>query len=378
MNEVIETTPLVAAELDRAQIDVQIATAHKFPRSVKKFQDSALSLATINIETAASCFYKLPRFDKKTGETKNIEGPSVRLAEIAASCWGNMRVQARIIGDDGKFVVAQGVAHDLENNLASSVEVRRKITDKKGNRFSDDMVGVTANAACSIALRNAIFKVVPKALVDVVYQQAKKTAVGNAATLSERRERALAFFNDKLGISRERVLKALGKTGVQDINLQDVETMLGWHSAIQDGDAEIDTIFPEVKDFAPKPTDAPAPAQTQESVAPSPAQSEETVAPDIFDEAPYPPKNQKEPDPFPPLPQTKPAEDPERKINKAEQTVLSNVIKSCKPGALSAVREHLLKAYEYKTSGEIRLKHFSEIIKWIEDREERIAKGQAA
>ena len=50
-------------------------------------------MATIDAEVAGSCFYKLSRGGK------TIEGPSVRLAEIVASAWGNLKFGARIIDE---------------------------------------------------------------------------------------------------------------------------------------------------------------------------------------------------------------------------------------------------------------------------------------
>src|SRR5205814_31606 len=135
-----------------SEIEQQVATAKRYPRSVAVFKRKALELATSSEEIAASCFYTLP---KRRGADKVITGPSVRLAAICAVCWGNCRFAGRLIADDGKFVTAQGVSHDLESNTAGSIEVRRRVTTKEGKRFSDDMVAVTSNAACSIAKREA-------------------------------------------------------------------------------------------------------------------------------------------------------------------------------------------------------------------------------
>ena len=76
---------------ERAQIDVQISTAHRFPRTLSRVKQDMLSFATLDEETAQSCFYTLPRGGKV------IQGPSIRMAEIAISCYGNMRSGARVI-----------------------------------------------------------------------------------------------------------------------------------------------------------------------------------------------------------------------------------------------------------------------------------------
>ncbi|HCU25986.1 MAG TPA: hypothetical protein DF383_13290 [Deltaproteobacteria bacterium] len=224
---------------DRSDVDIQIATAHRYPRSITRFKQTALAMATSDEDTAASCFYKLKRGDKE------IEGPGVRLAEIVGSAWNNLRYGSRIVGEDEKWVIAQGMAHDLENNVAMTIEVRRRITDKYGKRYSDDMVAVTANAACAIALRNAIFKVVPKTFVDAIYESAKKVAIGDATTLVSRRQKALEYFQ-KLSVSLDRILAVLGKAGLEDINLKDLETLTGLKTAIKDGDTTIEAAFPAI------------------------------------------------------------------------------------------------------------------------------------
>jgi len=240
---IVEVVEEPMSVTEKAEIDVQVATAHRYPRSVTRFQQSALAMATVNVETAASCFYCLKR-KGKTG-VKNIEGPSIRLAEIIGSSWGNMRYGARIVREEKEFIVAQGTAHDLERNVATTIEVKRRIVDKHKKKYSVDMIGVTAQAAQSIALRNAIFKVIPKTFVDMVYLAAKKAAVGDMKTLAKRRDDSIKYF-DEQGVTKDRVLKALGRDGVDDINLKDLEMMIGWATAIKDNEVSADDIFPTV------------------------------------------------------------------------------------------------------------------------------------
>ncbi len=248
MEKVQETTevlpPALSIPIDRSDVDIQIATAHRYPRSISRFKQAALAMATSDEDTAASCFYKLSRGGKE------IEGPGVRLAEIVGSAWNNLRYGSRIIGEDDKWVIAQGMAHDLETNVAMTIEVRRRITDKYGKKYSDDMVAVTANAACAIALRNAIFKVVPKTFVDSIYESAKKVAIGDATTLASRRQKALEYFQ-KMGVSLDRILAVLGKIGLEDIDLKDLETLTGLKTAIKDGDTTIEAAFPAIGSVPP-------------------------------------------------------------------------------------------------------------------------------
>jgi hypothetical protein len=236
---VIQDEPGELAVLNRGEVDVQIETAHRYPRSIDRFKKLALTIATADHETAASCFYALPR----AGTT--IEGPGVRLAEIVASCWGNLRAGSEVIDIGDTHVTVRGFAHDLETNFAVSLQIRRKITNKYGKRYSDDMITMTANAASSIAFRNAIFKVVPKAFVQQVYNEAKKVAIGDAKTLSARRKDMFGYFQ-KMGVTEDRVLAMLQREGTDDVDLKDMEKLVGFATAIKEGDISADETFPEL------------------------------------------------------------------------------------------------------------------------------------
>jgi hypothetical protein len=236
-------SPTTVQLLQSAEIDQQIATAKKYPRSVEKFLRNSRSLATLNPQTAMACNYALPR------DGKMIEGPSARLAEIIASQWGNCRYGARIVAEDAQFVTAQGVFHDLEHNSFVTFEVKRRITKTNGTRYGADMIGVTSNAACSIALRNAVFKGVPKAVWDPVYLASRQTAAGDIETLATRRENMLNEFK-KLGVKREEVYKVLGVTGMADLGLDEMLTLGGLFTAIKDGDTTVDAVFHRKHDGA--------------------------------------------------------------------------------------------------------------------------------
>lgn len=222
--------------LNRSEIEQQIATARRFPRSVKKFRDEALQMVTLSESIAEQCIYALPR------DGKTIEGPSARFAEVIASAWGNCRAGARVVDDTGEFVTAQGVFHDLERNVAITYEVQRRITDRQGRRYKADMIGVTANAACSIALRNAILKGVPKAFWEDMYNEARKVIMGDIKTLSNRRTDAVAAFQ-KFGVSAEQICLKLGVPGVEDIGLEHLVVLRGMLTAIKEGDTTPEDAF---------------------------------------------------------------------------------------------------------------------------------------
>ena len=241
MAEAIEGQLVVAeagalASLNKSEIDMQISTAHKFPRSVAQFRTDVQNMVTISESVAQECIYALPR------DGKVISGPSARFAEIVASAWGNSRAAARVVSTDGEFVTAQGVFHDLQRNVAIAYEVQRRIVDKRGRRFGADMIGVTANAACSIALRNAILKGVPKAFWSDMYEGARQCAMGDVKTLPNRRAEAFKAFQG-YGITKEQVFAKLGIQGEADIGQEELVTLRGIITAIKDGDTTPEQAF---------------------------------------------------------------------------------------------------------------------------------------
>lgn len=224
------------ALLAKGEIDMQITTAHRYPRSIKQFRNDVLDMVTLSEQIAQECIYALPR------DGKMVEGPSARFAEVVASAWGNSRAGARVVNDQGDFVTAQGVFHDLQKNVAITYEVQRRITDKHGRRYKPDMIGVTANAACSIALRNAILKGVPKAFWAEMYDAARRTAMGDVKTLPTRRADAFKAFQN-FGVTKDQVLAKLGLKGEEDIGQEELLVLRGILTAIKDGDTTPEQAF---------------------------------------------------------------------------------------------------------------------------------------
>ncbi len=270
----------MAISLSRAEIDQQIATAHRFPRSIEMAVKNFASLATLDEESAAECTYAVPR------DGKVITGPSVRFAEIIASQWRNSRIAARVVHTDfvEKFIEAEAVFHDLETNVATLQRVRRRISTKSGGVYSPDMIATTGNAACSIALRNAILKGVPKPVWRKAYEHSVKVAQGSAETLSKTRIAAVRSF-DAFKVGEAKVLAKLGLQGLADVTLQHVGQLRSMYTSIKSGEVTAEAMFaePEQEAKVSEPPAAPPPAPKEEP--PAPAEPEAASAPE---EEPFP------------------------------------------------------------------------------------------
>ncbi|WP_270603895.1 hypothetical protein [Bacteroides ovatus] len=239
--------------VERANVDSQVATAKRYPRDIRRSIDNSVVMATMNQETAQSCSYALPRGGKP------ITGPSVHLAKIIVSNWGNMRTEAKVVQITDKQVISRGTCWDLETNVASAFEVRRSIIGKNGQRFSDDMITVTGNAANSIAYRNAVFAVIPKAITDRVYYAAQKFITGDLSDsdkLLKVRTGVLNNFKNNYGITEEEVVKMCGKQTVNQIGADEISMLMGTIQALKDGDTTVDELMKPIRESKEAKKDA--------------------------------------------------------------------------------------------------------------------------
>lgn len=226
--------------VERANVDSQVATAKQYPRDLKRSINNSIAMATMDYNTAQSCGYALPRGGKP------ITGPSVHLAKLIVSNWGNVRAEAKVVKITDKQVISRGTCWDLENNVATAFEVRRSIVGKSGKRFTDDMITVTGNAANAIAYRNAVFSVIPKAITDKVYQAAQHFITGDLSDeekIVARRKKCIDFFKDEYGISEEEVVMLCGKQTVNQIQAEQIALLLGITQSLKDGDTTVEDLM---------------------------------------------------------------------------------------------------------------------------------------
>jgi len=234
--QIINSTEALEA-INRTEIDISISTAKRFPRELEKSRDEIYKLATASRETAEACFYALPRAGK------TIEGPSVRLAEIINYSWGNINSAVRVVSNDGKKIVSQAVAHDLERNNRVMKEVSRSILNKQGQTFTSDMQIVTGNAAGAIAWRNAIFTLIPNAVWVDIQDRIQKFIVGDGKEMKKRRDALLKKFETDHGVKTEDILKRLKLVSVDDITDKIMIQLFGLDTALREGTTNVADAF---------------------------------------------------------------------------------------------------------------------------------------
>lgn len=240
-----EVSPAIAAEINQ-----QVATAKRYPRRRdQEVSDEIMGRATLNEEIAAECMYSLKR--GRGDDATVIAGPSIRFAEIVRASFGNIRVAARFVRldlDDPErgAIIVEAAALDLQTNNAEIIPVRRSVMtsgygNKKPRVYNADMINMTVNAASSIARRNAILAVVPKAVWITAYQRVVKVLQGDATTLGKRRADLIEAFK-RVGVKPETVYASIGVKGIEDITLEHMPQLVGFATAIKEGEAP-DSVF---------------------------------------------------------------------------------------------------------------------------------------
>ena len=199
-------------------------------------------------ETAMYCF---PR-----GGTL-VKGASIRLAEVCARSWGNIRVGITITTQTDDRTEARAYAFDMQTNYMVDQEfsVPHKRTTKKGvTRLTDerDIRELVQNIG-SRYLRGCILRVIPADIIEAAIEQVQKTLESSDVPMGEQiRKMVMAF--DELGVKVEHLEKRLGHNLDATIP-QEIVTLKGIYKSIKDGMASREDFFDA---FAPKQADAKA------------------------------------------------------------------------------------------------------------------------
>ncbi|HKB88945.1 MAG TPA: hypothetical protein VKC60_00370 [Opitutaceae bacterium] len=231
--------PSALESIQRAEVDMSIATAKKYKRDVASAIKTVRELALRNPRIAERCNYALPRAGKK------IIGPSVHFARIVAHAWGNLRCGSRVIGCDRENAHMQGVCHDLETNVAITTEMDWPVQAPKTDtdeRWKDQM-NLAKRGGAAVAFRNAIFDALPMILFEDIAEEAKLIAVGEGKTFEERRANCIAEFR-RLGVSQQQIYKLLERGGLESITTDDLIYLHGILTSIRDNTMTVAQVFP--------------------------------------------------------------------------------------------------------------------------------------
>lgn len=262
----------VSVEEQRAIAEAQgkLILAKKFPRDQARAY-AAIMEACKRPGLAAIAEYSFPRGNER------VTGPSIRLAEELARCWGNMSYGIRELSRKDGVSEMEAWAWDEETNVKSSqVFTVRHIRDTRNGpkALTDerDVYELTANMA-GRRLRARIMAVLPADIVDAAVHECRRTIAGdNTLPMVDRVRKMIAAF-DKLGISAAMIERKLGKT-LTDILPEEFAELTSIHNSIKDGISKAGDWFD-----VPKPANENAAADINSAIRAGDAASAPKAAP---------------------------------------------------------------------------------------------------
>ncbi len=222
-----------------SEIQSQIAVAKRFPRDINQVY-SNLMKSCRRSTLASKAVYAYPRGGK------TVTGPSIRLAEVAAQCFGNLDYGIRELEQSPGESVMQSYCYDLETNVRS-----QKTFTVKHERFGKgkiqhlkdprDIYEHTANMSTR-RLRSCILGVIPGDLIEAAEKQCKLTATGKSTEPIADRVRKMVAAFDKYSVTQEMIEQKLG----YDIDKADNDALFDLmtiYNSIKDGLAKRSDFF---------------------------------------------------------------------------------------------------------------------------------------
>lgn len=244
-----ETAIAAAAAQARSQVEARFALAFARPRD---FDDVRVRLLK---ECQRTRFAETARYAKPVGGRK-IEGPSIRFAEAAVRCMGNIDVQTPAIYEDEEKRIVRVTVTDLESNatFSSDVTIQKTVerrnpkgyevlgerTNSSGDRVfivkaTDDDLLNKHNALVSKAIRNNALRILPGDLLDEAMDTCLATLRRQDAQDPDAARKKVVDAFAAVGVKPSDLKQYLGHdvAGCSPAELQDLRTV---YAAIKDGE----------------------------------------------------------------------------------------------------------------------------------------------
>lgn len=231
----------VTIESSRAVAEAQgkLVIAKNFPRD--EFEAYAKAMEACKRKSLAEkATYSYPR----SGST--ISGPSIRLAEELARCWGNIDFGVKELSQKEGESEMQAYCWDMETNTISSQTfvVPHVMDTSRGPKkltTHRDIYENNANMA-GRRLRARILAVLPPDLVEAAVNECKKTLAGNNEIPLSDRIKKMAVAFEKFGVKTDVIEKRLERK-LETMTADDLAEYIGIYNSLKDGNTSVSDWF---------------------------------------------------------------------------------------------------------------------------------------
>jgi len=266
-----ETASTVLAAQARAHVEARYLIAIRQPRDLDLVRQKLIK------ECKRPGFAKAARYKKPIG--KGITGPSIRFAEAAIRCMGNIDVQTPTIYDDREKRIMRVIVMDLEANsgYSSDINIEKTVERRKTKpgdviirqRLNKDNIPVfiieateddllnKQNALISKGVRTNGLRLVPGDIVDECMDICVQTQADEDAADPDAAKRTIFDSFAAIGVTVDQ-LKAFLENDGSTLTPKELSDLRAIYSAIKDGETNWREVMDEKIPSAPVNGAAPA------------------------------------------------------------------------------------------------------------------------
>lgn len=248
-------TAVAAVEAQaKAAVQARWIMAIQRPRDVDVVRERLLR------ECRRPGFAEVARYEVPRGG-RRIDGLSIRFAEEALRCMGNVYTEVAVISDDDEKRIVSVQVTDLESNVTfgQNVVIAKTVERKQLKRgetpirtrvnstgqevhilpATDDDVAQKQNAAVSKALRNHGLRHVPGWLLEECEAQINTTLLEGAKADPDREKRRVLDGFQRVGVSVKQLRDFVGHD-LDHLQPRELQELRGLFQAIRDGEMTFD------------------------------------------------------------------------------------------------------------------------------------------
>lgn len=242
----------VATSRQAQEVQAMCILAKKYPRDMKDAMNRILASCRRK-GLAELATYKYPKGGKE------VTGPSIRLAECLAQCWGNIDYGLIELSQTSLESSVMAYCWDAETNTRSSkvFTVPQVRSTKQGTYPLTDPRERYENMANQGArrVRAAILAVIPKDVQDMAVETCMETLNPGEKELPVEIKRMVTAFA-QFNVTPEMIEKRLGRN-MASIDGRDLVSLRGVYTSLKDGMSTLEDWF-EVTPVAPASAEAAA------------------------------------------------------------------------------------------------------------------------
>lgn len=235
----------------KAQVEARYLMALQRPRNWNDVRNKLLEACK------RPGFADAAKYAKPIGKSKTLVGASIRFAEEAARCMGNLYCPVEVVYDDDKQRIIRVSPTDLEANLTYPLEIviektveRLYVqdgqtilsarTNSQGKttylvRASEDEMTMKQLAQASKAMRNGVLRILPQDIIEEALEAVDVTVKEQFAGDREKTIKRLATAFFRQGVSAQQLEAHIGKP-LSSINDAEFDLLRGLYNAIKEGE----------------------------------------------------------------------------------------------------------------------------------------------